>query len=72
MLTKEELSQFLRRLADGSGSPSEWEKFATTHFDDEQMETARKLAVKHQLGYGCEQDTLYKTLIAIAESLEAI
>ena len=61
---------FDQGLANGVATDEDWNEFAVAHYQDEEMENARREAVKLKLGYECSVEQLQSKLQEIAENLE--
>ena len=74
MITKTDLAQFIRNVANGTHSQQDWERIAVNHYCDEAMEAARRELVKICLGYAgnLNQNTRSSRIRSLADKLATI
>jgi hypothetical protein len=74
MITRTELAQFIRKVADGTHSQQDWERIAVNHYHDKEMENARRELVRICLGYAgnLDQTARFKRILSLADELETI
>jgi hypothetical protein len=71
MITRTELAEFIRKVAEGTHSRQEWERIAVNHYHDEAMENARRELVRICLGYAGDLDEAakIKRILSLADEL---
>ena len=73
MITKDELRRFILQVSEGTYPPEDWNRIALQHYDNEEMEDARRKLVRYSLGYPPPEAekhlTLKELLVAIAATL---
>jgi hypothetical protein len=71
MITRTELAEFIRKVADGTHSQQDWERIAVNHYHDEAMEDARRELVWICLGYAKDLDETarFKRILSLADEL---
>ena len=73
MITKDELRRIILQVSEGTYPPEDWNRIALQHYDNEEMEDARRKLVRYSLGYPPPEAekhlTLKELLVAIAATL---
>jgi hypothetical protein len=74
MTTKEDLARFILQVSEGLYSEEDWSRIAVAHYEDKEMEDARRKLVRYVLGYPPAKEenhlSLKERLAAVADRLK--